>query len=79
VAYSWITERMVEEHRRDLTTGAVLHPTARNSEVQPQLEANPQLQAYALDGEIRRHFAHQVGTLLIRAGTRLGGASMRTS
>jgi hypothetical protein len=79
MAYSWIAERMAEEHRRDLTIGASLHAADQNSHGQLELEANSQPQRYALNDEGRRHFAHQVGTLLIRAGTRLGGASMRTS
>jgi hypothetical protein len=94
MAYSWIVERMAEEHRRDLavarmehrkarpgelTIGASLHTVERNPHVQPQLQAKPQHKPYAPKGAGRHHFTHQVGTLLIRAGTRLGDASMRTS
>ena len=93
MAYSWIGERMAEEHRRDLASarmenrparpgelamGASLHTVDQNPHVQPQLEAKSEPKLYALPGD-RRHLSHQVGTLLIRAGTRLGGAAARTS
>jgi hypothetical protein len=95
MAYSWIVERMAEEHRRDLavarsenrsalqpgdlTVGASLHTVERNPHAQPQLQTESQLQLYGSYGAGRRHVAQHVGSLLIRAGTRLGGASMRTS
>jgi hypothetical protein len=43
-----------------------------------ELELEPD-RARSQSGLSRRPLGHQVGTLLIRAGTRLGGASMRTS
>jgi hypothetical protein len=94
VAYSWIVERMGEEHRRDLAvarlehreaqpgdliTGASLHTVEQNPYGQAQLQSNSQPQLYASGEAGCRHFSQHVGTLLIRAGTRLGGASMRPS
>jgi hypothetical protein len=94
MAYAWVGERMAEEHRRDLAVarlnhrkaqpgdliiGASLHTVEQNPHRQPQLQDESQLEVYGLAGVGRRHFTQQVGTLLIRAGTRLGGASMRTS
>jgi hypothetical protein len=81
MAYSWIIERMAEDHRRDLTVsrahslsvpdpgdftmGASLHSVEREPRHSPH--------------EPRRPIGHHVGTLLIRVGMRLGGASMHTS
>jgi hypothetical protein len=81
VAYSWIGERMAEEHRRDLA----MHRAATRSPAEPgdyvigaslhALEHQPRPVAIGP----RRPVGHQVGTLLIRVGLRLGGAPMGTS
>jgi hypothetical protein len=65
----------------DLITGASLHTVELNPHVQPQLQpqADSQLQVYTSPGVGRRPLSHQVGTLLIRAGTRLGGVAMSAS
>jgi hypothetical protein len=84
---SWSVERMAEQHRQDLST---LSPVGRGARARankpgPVLSAVPaqpvrtaQLAA-AGTRPVRRPLGQHVGTLLIRAGTRLGGASMRTS
>jgi hypothetical protein len=81
MSYSWVVERMAEDHRRDLavsrahtptapdpgefTMGVSLHTVGHGPSPAPRAP--------------RRPIGYQVGTLLIRAGLRLGGASMRTS
>jgi hypothetical protein len=85
MSYTWIGERMAEDHRRDLAVARSEHRMQpgdlrlHNPHVQLELDRQPRPQVYALPGEKRRHIAVHVGTLLIRAGTRLGGATMRTS
>jgi hypothetical protein len=84
----WLGERMGEEHRRDLlvspqprkTDGAGGQPAAVYSRVTgvANLRVVPPRIAPG-SRTARRRIGHQVGALLIRAGTRLGGASMRTS
>jgi hypothetical protein len=86
---SWIGQRMAEEHRRDLTasTRTAIRWVAEGPD--PDLMA-----ATSVDADLghhvvlrdtwdesmpRRAIAPSVGALLIRMGTRLGGASMRTS
>ena len=83
----WIAQQVAEEHRRDLAASArigVQRAAERDDRV---------LWAEAVDGpgdrvatrptrEVappRRAIAPSVGALLIRMGTRLGGASMRPS
>jgi hypothetical protein len=94
MVHSWLVERMAEEHRRDLTilgdgrhrlttqnaardvhelapeTPSASHVVAVHH-VDPALRLSTQVQ--------RRPVGHHVGTLLIRLGTRLGGASIGTS
>ena len=84
---SWIGQRMVQEHRRDLTA------SARTGVRWDADREDPALMAEAVNalgerlvtresweiGPPRRAIAPSVGALLIRMGTRLGGASMRTS
>jgi hypothetical protein len=95
MAYAWIGERMAEEHRRDLAVTRLKHRRVQSrddrmvasalpvglpdSHLRLQLQAASQLEVYGLQSAGHRHFTHHVGTLLIRAGTRLGGASIRTS
>jgi hypothetical protein len=81
MAYSWIGERMAEEHRRDLAVGrAVTRSPAELGDycIGPSLhtlEHQPRPVAIAP----RHPVGHQVGSLLIRVGLRLGGAPMRAS
>jgi len=83
MGYSWLGERMAEEHRRDLS---ILSGAA------DQVSGDPAAVAYHVllpgigsgthpAGTLaeRHPIGPHVGTLLIRVGTRLGGASTRTS
>jgi hypothetical protein len=84
---SWMGQRMAEEHRRDLAASG-------RSAIRWDAEGpDPDLVATAstdLGHQVvpraswdecmpRRTIAPSVGALLIRMGTRLGGASMRAS
>jgi hypothetical protein len=85
MVHAWLVERMADEHRRDLSLLGRAAPQIRR-------EGDPFAAAAAVDrlpgveqgsyagapGE-RRPIGQHVGTLLIRVGTRLGGASIRTS
>lgn len=82
----WLAGRMAEEHRRDLTpSGRVRAPwggqhAAGHSAAPAALAASRPVRLVETPQVLmRRPIGHQVGTLLIRAGTRLGGASIRTS
>jgi hypothetical protein len=82
--HSWIGERMADEHRRDLT--ASTRPEMRGDSYRTDLTVADIDRIDAIvshrgpDGHApRRAIGPQVGTFLIRMGTRLGGASMRTS
>lgn len=80
---SWMGERMAMEHRRDLVTliraekrspsdqGADLALTAP--------ERLAQSRSTAGRGVANRPIGRQIGALLIRVGTRLGGASISAS
>jgi hypothetical protein len=76
----WLVERMAQEHRRDLAELA--RPTVTSvpdGALSPGLERAVTAAAVPV-GHSRRHpLGHQVGALLIRAGTRLGGATMTPS
>jgi hypothetical protein len=79
---SWIGERMAEEHRRALTLiRAEDRSSLRSGE--PMAAAPRQIlhTAVAADGSRAQHrpIGRQLGALLIRAGTRLGGASVSPS
>jgi hypothetical protein len=79
----WVAEKMVEAHRRELA--ATIHPRVRTA----------RRTRTALPGKITHHSASglplsdgravrgvvrpKVGAWLIHAGTRLGGAHMRTT
>jgi hypothetical protein len=84
---SWIGQRMAEEHRRDLTasTAGVIRWDAEGPDPDLIPEVSPDLGHHVVlrdtwgEGVPRRAIAPSVGSLLIRMGTRLGGASMRTS
>jgi hypothetical protein len=84
---SWIGERMVEEHRRDLaaSTRTGIGGDAERDDPALMAEAVTALgdQVAAREswksGAARRPLAPSVGALLIRMGTRLGGTTMRTS
>jgi hypothetical protein len=84
---AWIGQRMVEEHRRDLSasTESAIRWDAEgpDSDLIPGASTEPGHQVVLRDtwdeGVPRRAIAPSVGSLLIRMGTRLGGASMRTS
>jgi hypothetical protein len=79
---SWMGERMTHEHQRDLATliRAGNRSSSNLDDVAPTA-ANPLAQSRS---NVGRHVAHrpigrQIGALLIRAGTRLGGASISPS
>jgi hypothetical protein len=79
---SWIVERMAEEHRRDLI--ALIRTESQSSfELGDQAPAAPRLLVAGppAAGRMTQHrpIGRQVGALLIRAGTRLGGASISPS
>jgi hypothetical protein len=85
---SWIGQRMVEEHHRDL--GASTRSAIRWDAEGPDPDLIPAVGTDlghrhvvlrdAWDECIpRRAIAPSVGALLIRMGTRLGGTSIRTS
>jgi hypothetical protein len=84
---AWIGQRMVEEHRRDLSasTASAIRWDAEgpDPDLIPGSSTEPGHQVVlreAWDEVVpRRAIAPSVGSLLIRMGTRLGGASMRTS
>jgi hypothetical protein len=85
---AWIGQRMVEEHRRDLSastaSGAIRWDAeGPDPDLIPGAGTEPGHQIVLRDrwdeGVPRRAIAPSVGSLLIRMGTRLGGASMRTS
>jgi hypothetical protein len=65
----WIGERMTEEHRRDLT--AISAWAGRSPLAASGTEAG-------VHGW-HHPFGQHLGALLIRAGTRLGGATITTS
>jgi hypothetical protein len=76
---SWAVERMAAEHRRDLTA---LTRTGETMEAEPSAMVGSDGEtdwAMTRPGVLKRPVGEQVGTLLIRMGTRLGGASIRTS
>jgi hypothetical protein len=80
-------QRMVEEHRRDLSasTARAIRWDAEgpDPDLIPGASTEPGRYVVVWDtwdeGVPRRAIAPSVGSLLIRMGTRLGGASMRTS
>jgi hypothetical protein len=80
MGYSWLGERMAEEHRRDLS---ILSGAADQASGDPAAVAYDVLLPGIGSGThplAERHpIGQHVGTLLIRVGTRLGGASIRTS
>jgi hypothetical protein len=86
--HSWIGERMGEEHRRDLgtPTRSAIRWDAEGPDPDLIPAASIELghqpvrrEAWNDDCMPRRTIAPSVGALLIRMGTRLGGASMRPS
>jgi hypothetical protein len=84
---SWIGQRMVEEHRRDLgaSTRSAIRWDAEGPDPDLMPATGTDLAPHVVLRETwdecvpRRAIAPSVGSLLIRMGTRLGGASMRTS
>ena len=85
----WAMDRQVEAHRRDLATMASIRRSER-PEMQP--DAPPAASGPAArhpapglpiaGGRVSRRthpLGERVGSWLIQAGTRLGGASIRTS
>ena len=84
---SWMGQRMAEEHRRDLTasTRSAIRWDAEgpDPDLIPGASTEPGHHVVLRDnwdqGVPRRAIAPSVGSLLIRMGTRLGGASMRAS
>jgi hypothetical protein len=92
---SWMGERMAEEHRRDLATlratddpadPATSNWASHATSAHPAhlaLPGGPQhaaTQRSSPSPRVRhRSFGRHIGALLIRAGTRLGGASISPS
>jgi hypothetical protein len=80
---NWIGTRLAEEHRRDLTLPSRTDDRWGDDAYHLAAPAAPLrihgAQPVAVGHMERRPIGHQVGTLLIRAGTRLGGATVRTS
>jgi hypothetical protein len=84
---AWIGQRMVEEHRRDLSaaTASAIRWDAEgpDPDLIPGASTEPGHQVMLQNTwdkcVPRRAIAPSVGSFLIRMGTRLGGASMRTS
>jgi hypothetical protein len=81
---NWIGTRLAEEHRRDLTPPRRTDTRWGDGAYHLAAPATPlrihRTEATTPVGHMeRRPIGHQVGTLLIRAGTRLGGATIRTS
>ena len=79
---SWMGERMTQEHQRDLAT--LIQTEHRSSgnrdDVAPTAASRPgQSRSTAGRRVARRPIGRLIGALLIRAGTRLGGASIRPS
>jgi hypothetical protein len=75
----WLVERLALEHRRDLT--ALARPTVTSVTdvtLSPHLERAATASAVPV-GRGWRPLGHQVGALLIRAGIRLGGATITPS
>ena len=76
----WMVQEIAEERRRDLaaqygTSRARRVPAMTAAEVAALAEVVPAKRASALTHPV----GPTIGAWLIRAGTRLGGASMRTS
>ena len=71
---------LTDEHRRELVTDA---RSRRGSARRPKHESAPQRSAAGIPvtggRAVRRAVAPRVGAWLIEAGTRLGGAKVRTS
>ena len=85
MVHAWLVERMTDEHRRDLSLLSRSAPQTR-PEGDPlagalAVDRRPEVEHGSCPGAPgdRRPIGQHVGTLLIRVGTRLGGASMRTS
>jgi hypothetical protein len=85
---SWVVERMAEQRRRDLSAlsqpgrGVRAGRSLPTAVPQPRLQAQPvrSVQLVVAGARPVHHpLGQHVGSLLIRAGTRLGGASIRTS
>jgi hypothetical protein len=78
----WIGERMTEEHRRDLTAiSAWAGRTPLSPTPAPEGGRSPLAASGTEAGVHGWHhpFGQHLGALLIRAGTRLGGATITTS
>jgi hypothetical protein len=87
MVHSWLEGRMTDEHRRDLSV--LSRGTQRVTGDQDPVHVAAALDAPSLQPQQhgskpgtpapRHPLAPHVGSLLIRVGTRLGGASVRTS
>ena len=80
----WLVEQLAEQHRQDLAREFRSHSRdLRRQEMEgtASLESVRTAGTRAKDGarSDRPPVGHHLGNLLIRAGTRLGGASIRTS
>jgi hypothetical protein len=80
----WMVEQLAEQHRQDLARAFGAHSKALR---QQEMKGAASLEVVPAAGTPRQRGArsarppvgHHLGNLLIRAGIRLGGASMRTS
>ena len=87
----WMVERLAEEHRRDLmaparSAGGMRSAARRSggltapaSAMAPVDLARADFAQAAATHDGHRPFGSHLGALLIRAGTRLGGATITTS
>ena len=79
----WIGERMTQEHRRDLVK--LIGAENRSSrglgdDLTPTAGKRPEQSPSTVGRRVaHRPIGRQIGGLLIRAGTRLGGASISPS
>lgn len=81
---SWMGERMTQEHRRDLATlvrTANSPSSGLGDDLAPTAAMQQPAQRRVTTGGRAAHrpIGRQIGALLIRAGTRLGGASISPS
>jgi hypothetical protein len=79
---SWMSERMTEEHQRDLAMLIRAENRSSNNREDVAPSASTllaQRRSTARHGVAHRPIGRQIGALLIRAGTRLGGTSISPS
>jgi hypothetical protein len=80
----WMTGARADAHRQDLLTSAQTHRRARRADAgsgQAAPATHRSASGFPVAGgrAVSRALAPKLGAWLISAGTKLGGASMRTS